>query len=170
MPPVTVALESHEFDVAPLLRAAFANATDTQDDVEDYPSDTDTPATKPFEEWNTVDDFDLPPRDASPPPKRPRIDVPTAPDKPPISYSHQKRRRKREQKAKEGQAPQTRTIRTYVHAGEELPTTLDTADLPTAHGAYTAKPADDQEKYGHKKRRSLAELQGLGFRLVRWNG
>jgi hypothetical protein len=42
--------------------------------------------------------------------------------------------------------------------------------LPTAHGAYAAKVEGQAEKRGGKQRRSLAELIGLGFQLVRWDG
>jgi hypothetical protein len=44
------------------------------------------------------------------------------------------------------------------------------AALPTAHGVYAAKVEDRAEKRGGKQRRSLAELIGLGFQLIPWNG
>jgi hypothetical protein len=47
---------------------------------------------------------------------------------------------------------------------------FNASTLPTARGAYAAKVEDKAEKYGGKKRRSLAELIALGFQLVRWNG
>ncbi|KAJ7797048.1 hypothetical protein B0H14DRAFT_3549290, partial [Mycena olivaceomarginata] len=47
---------------------------------------------------------------------------------------------------------------------------FDASSLPAAHGAYGAKREDDSERYGGKKRRTVAELIGLGFHLLRWNG
>jgi hypothetical protein len=48
---------------------------------------------------------------------------------------------------------------------------LDTAALPTAHGAYAAKAEGKKtEKYGSKKPCTLTELIAMGFRLVKWNG
>ncbi|KAJ7760888.1 hypothetical protein DFH07DRAFT_1021423 [Mycena maculata] len=47
---------------------------------------------------------------------------------------------------------------------------IDEDTLPTAQGAYTAKVESKQEKYGSKKRRTLAELIGLGFQVIPWNG
>ncbi|KAJ6467411.1 hypothetical protein C8R45DRAFT_783198, partial [Mycena sanguinolenta] len=42
--------------------------------------------------------------------------------------------------------------------------------LPTAQGAYGGKVESKAEKYGSKRRRSLAELLGLGLQLVPWDG
>ncbi|KAJ7734718.1 hypothetical protein B0H14DRAFT_2198399, partial [Mycena olivaceomarginata] len=42
------------------------------------------------------------------------------------------------------------------------------SELPAAHGAYAAKV--EQDTWGSKKRRTLPELIGLGFRLLSWDG
>jgi hypothetical protein len=84
------------------------------------------------------------------------------------------KRRKAEKRdrqiAAEGHVPRASTLREYVHRVEPLATSLDAATLPAAHGAYVAKVEQKDEKKGSKKCRSLFELLGLGFRLVRWNG
>ncbi|KAJ7814508.1 hypothetical protein B0H14DRAFT_3477020 [Mycena olivaceomarginata] len=49
-----------------------------------------------------------------------------------------------------------------------IPTVLDATELPAALGAYTAKV--EQDTWGSKKRRTLPELIGLGFRLLSWDG
>ncbi|KAJ7685970.1 hypothetical protein B0H17DRAFT_1332964 [Mycena rosella] len=49
-------------------------------------------------------------------------------------------------------------------------TTLDATRLPATHGGYAARVESADETWGSKKRRSLPELLGLGFQLVRWNG
>jgi hypothetical protein len=41
--------------------------------------------------------------------------------------------------------------------------------LPAALGAYAARVENKAEKYGGKKRRSVAELIQLGFQLIPWN-
>ncbi|KAJ7907726.1 hypothetical protein B0H13DRAFT_1879351 [Mycena leptocephala] len=51
-----------------------------------------------------------------------------------------------------------------------LATNLDASTLPVAHGTYAGKVEDKSEKYGSKQYRTLAQLLGLGFRLLKWNG
>ncbi|KAJ7840504.1 hypothetical protein B0H14DRAFT_3458046 [Mycena olivaceomarginata] len=49
-------------------------------------------------------------------------------------------------------------------------TDMSPAQLPSANIAYAAKVEDRAEKRGSKQRRSLAELIGVGFQLIPWNG
>jgi hypothetical protein len=87
-----------------------------------------------------------------------------------MPYAHVKRREKRRQ-AKEqpgGQRPRPTTLREHVRAERAIPTALDATELPAAHGAYAAKV--EQDTWGSKKRRTLPELIGLGFRLLSWDG
>jgi hypothetical protein len=47
---------------------------------------------------------------------------------------------------------------------------FNAASLPAALGAYAARVENKAEKYGGKKRYSVAELIQLGFQLIPWNG
>ncbi|KAF8124622.1 hypothetical protein K438DRAFT_2002606 [Mycena galopus ATCC 62051] len=47
---------------------------------------------------------------------------------------------------------------------------FDSSKLPTTHGAYGGKTEQRHEIYGKKKQRSMAELIGLGFQLISWDG
>jgi hypothetical protein len=70
-----------------------------------------------------------------------------------------------------GYTPRASTIAEQVTPAVPVDVpSFDTAALPTAHGTYGAKVESKSEKYGSKKRRSLVELIGLGFRLVNWDG
>ncbi|KAF7328643.1 hypothetical protein MSAN_02472900 [Mycena sanguinolenta] len=42
--------------------------------------------------------------------------------------------------------------------------------LPTGHGAFGSMTEQPGETHGKKKKRSVAELIGLGFQLIRWDG
>jgi hypothetical protein len=67
--------------------------------------------------------------------------------------------------------PRASTVAEHVKPAIPLHTpSLDAITLPATHGAYAGKVEDKDEKYGAKKRRSLAELISLGFQLVRWDG
>ncbi|KAJ7770870.1 hypothetical protein DFH07DRAFT_953867 [Mycena maculata] len=83
------------------------------------------------------------------------------------------RRKSKRQKIKQASShvPAASTIHKHVQPAIPLDTGLDTSTLPSAHGAYSAKlkgPAE--ERHGSKVRCSLANLLGLGFRLVEWDG
>ncbi|KAF8194495.1 hypothetical protein K438DRAFT_1588236 [Mycena galopus ATCC 62051] len=88
---------------------------------------------------------------------------------PPPRGAHARRRKKcKEKKATQSQAPHASTVRAHVHPENTVPTTLHTDSLPAARGGYTAKPTGNI--YGAKKRCSLAELIAVGFQLIRWDG
>ncbi|KAJ7761278.1 hypothetical protein DFH07DRAFT_740376 [Mycena maculata] len=128
------------------------------------------------EEWplrdpsNDIDD-PLPP---PPPRKRPRspsFDDLLATGKPQTG-NHRRRAAKRAKGIQhEGYEPRASIIRDHVLPAEPVTSpAFDASTLPTAQGAYTAKVESKQEKYGSKKRRTLAELIGLGFQVIPWNG
>ncbi|KAJ7855628.1 hypothetical protein B0H14DRAFT_3448935 [Mycena olivaceomarginata] len=153
------------FDVAPLLREAVAVESDEQEDIEALMEDLDEPL--PDDSWLNELDEPLPP---PPPPKRRCMDEVIASGARPMPYAHVKRREKRRQ-AKEqpsGQRPRPATLREHVCAERAIPTALNATELPAAHGAYAAKV--EQDTWGSKKRRTLPELIGLGFRLLSWDG
>ncbi|KAJ7830573.1 hypothetical protein B0H14DRAFT_2365716, partial [Mycena olivaceomarginata] len=56
----------------------------------------------------------------------------------------------------------------HIRAERAIPTALNATGLPATLGAYTAKV--EQDTWGSKKRRTLPELIGLGFRLLSWDG
>ncbi|KAF7369749.1 hypothetical protein MVEN_00306700 [Mycena venus] len=153
------------FDVAPLLREAVALDSDEQEDIETLMEDLDE--LPPDDSWLDELDEPLPPPS---PPKRRRMDEVIASGARPMRYAHVKRREKRKKEKKQpgGQRPRPATLREHVHADRAIPTQLDAAELPAAHGAYAAKV--EQGTWGSKKRRTLPELIGLGFRLIEWDG
>jgi hypothetical protein len=63
------------------------------------------------------------------------------------------------------------TMRKYVEPAQlvSLPA-FNAAVLPAAQGAYAAKVEARAEKRSSKQHRTLAELMGLGFQLIPWNG
>jgi hypothetical protein len=59
----------------------------------------------------------------------------------------------------------------HVQSAIPIPTKLNAAALPTAHGAYTSKIEDKKtEKHGRTRPCSLTELIAQGFQLIKWNG
>lgn len=165
------------------------------DDQEDREDSDDDPANEIDEEWppnplNEVDDEwppphnhmddldDLPP--APPTRKRrasPSFDAVVAAG-PALAGPHRRHRAhahraaKRARKIEEhGHVTRPAATRRHVQSSTRLDVnSFDTATLPVALGAYTAKTEGRKEKYGSKQRRSVAELIGLGFQLIRWNG
>ncbi|KAJ7756543.1 hypothetical protein B0H14DRAFT_2404706 [Mycena olivaceomarginata] len=87
-----------------------------------------------------------------------------------MPYAHIKRHEKRQLAKKQpgGQRPRPATLREHIRAERAIPTVLDATELPAAHGAYAARV--EQDTWGSKKRRTLPELIGLGFRLLSWDG
>ncbi|KAJ7091642.1 hypothetical protein C8R44DRAFT_719715 [Mycena epipterygia] len=180
MPEVS-ALCATDFDFAPLLSHAVAAKGDEQEDHEpeddfDEPLNLDDPLNQvdtewpPADPWNDVDD--LPP----PPPARKRRASATYDDLiatgAPLTGPHRRRAAKRARTIEtEGYEPRESTIRDHVRpAAPVVAPSFDASTLPVAHGAYGAKVEDKAEKYGSKKRRTVAELIGLGFQLIPWNG
>jgi hypothetical protein len=158
--------------------------SDDDDDVDDV--DEGTPLTDVSgidEQWpppdpmNEVDD--LPP--VPPPLKRhasPSFEdvVATAPA---LSGPHRRRpaphRRRALKRARaietEGYTPRPSTIAKHVAAAVHLPLpTFNASSMPAALGAYAARVENKGERYGSKKRRTVAELIQLGFQLIPWNG
>lgn len=186
MPEVS-ALRATDFDFAPLLSQAVAaegaNQEDhePEDDFDDPLNQVDTewppnPLNEIDEEWPPADPWndvdDLPP----PPPERKRRASVTYDDLiatgAPLTGPHRRRAAKRARKIEtEGHEPRESTIRDHVEpAAPVVAPSFDASTLPVAHGAYGAKVEDKGEKYGSKKRRTIAELIGLGFQLIPWNG
>jgi hypothetical protein len=165
---------------APLLSQAVAAECEGQEDHEPEDEDLDEdwtpePLNQVDEEWpppdplNTVDDVPAAP-------SRKRRASPTfeqvVASGPPQSGSHRRRALKRARNVEtHGHVARPAAIRKYVGPAQpfRLPV-FDAATLPTAHGAYAAKVEDRDEKRGSKQRRSLAELIGVGFQLIPWNG
>ncbi|KAJ7894414.1 hypothetical protein B0H14DRAFT_2559198 [Mycena olivaceomarginata] len=176
-------LQATDFDLGPLLSQAVAAESDEQEDSEPHDGlndideewlpnplnniDEDWP---PQDPWNDVDD--LPP----PPAAKKRRASPTFDDVvatgPPQKGNHHRRALKRVHKIEtDGFTPRASTLREHVQPAQPLHApSFNASALPTARGAYAAKVEDKAEKYGGKKRHSLAELIGLGFQLVHWNG
>ncbi|KAJ7680001.1 hypothetical protein B0H14DRAFT_3535987 [Mycena olivaceomarginata] len=166
---------------APLLSQAVAAECDDQEDKEPEDDDdvdqhwTPEPLNQVDDEWpppdplNTVDDVP-----ATPSRKRrasPTFDQVVA-SGPAQTGSHRRRALKcaREIETR-GHVARPAALRKYVAPAQPLHLpTFDAAAMPTAHGAYAAKVEDRAEKRGSKQRRSLAELIGLGFQLIPWNG
>ncbi|KAJ7066859.1 hypothetical protein B0H15DRAFT_958294 [Mycena belliarum] len=166
-PSSATALCAKTFDVAPLMRSAFQFESTYDDDLPDAPSDQEL--AEAAELRNIDEDHPAPSRSPSPRPKRVRL------DDVPIRLKHRKlKRRDARQQATVtlGQAPRAATLRDHILASSSapIPCQLDATDLPAAHGAYTAKNEGKKEKQGSQKRRSLAELLHMGFRLIPWNG
>ncbi|KAJ7155576.1 hypothetical protein C8R43DRAFT_1000503 [Mycena crocata] len=171
-PPSAVTLQSLSFDLAPLLRAAIAREGGEADELEE--DELNTVDDLPLLDQSGVDDGPLaaggpsrdpPSRSPSPPPKRPRLDkVPTR-----NHHRHLKRRRTRDIEKEGGPVRRQATLLAQVAANKDhaLIAPLDALDLPVARGGYSAKVGDT---YGSKKRRTLAEVLALGFRLVKWDG
>jgi hypothetical protein len=88
----------------------------------------------------------------------------------PMPYAHIKCREKCQLAKKQpgGQRPRLATLREHIRAERAIPTVLDATELPATHGAYAARV--EQDTWGSKKRRTLPELIGLGFRLLSWDG
>ncbi|KAJ7225314.1 hypothetical protein GGX14DRAFT_556116 [Mycena pura] len=90
-----------------------------------------------------------------------------ADDLPPVPGPHRRRAAKRARKiASEGHVPRASAVRKHVAPAQPICVpAFNASGLPSARGAYAAVVEQKVEKYGHKKRRSVAELLGLGFQL-----
>jgi hypothetical protein len=176
-------LQGQDFDFAPLVSRAVEVEGDAQEDHEpdDDLDDVDkewppNPLSSINEEWpppdplNDVNDLPLPPPRCKRP-ASPSYDNLLATGKP-LKNKHRRRAAKRVRTiVQNGYTPRASTIAEQVMPAVpvEVPS-FDTAALPTAHGAYGAKVESKGKKYGSKKPRSLVELIGLGFQLVKWDG
>lgn len=190
-------LQGTTFDFAPLVARAVACESDEQTDredgdVDDFTSDELDESLPPPNFWDDIDDID------PTPPKRPRatsFEEVVASSKKPHTGAHRHRPAKpalagkAAQKAKSTTAANSRRTakraREFVDTGRvasaavtnahvrpavPLDTELDTSSLPTKVGAYSAKPETKPERRGSKVPRSLVNLLGLGFHLIKWDG
>ncbi|KAJ7186303.1 hypothetical protein GGX14DRAFT_581151 [Mycena pura] len=173
------AVQAATFDIAPLLLKAVAVERDGQEDLEpdDALNDIDD-AWPPLPEpdpWNEVDDLRPAPEHCALPTRK-RCASPTydrlVATGTPLSGPHRRRATQRARKiAAEGHTSRASTLREYVAPAEPICVpTFDASGLPSARGAYAAVVEQKVEKHGHKKRRSVAELLGLGFQLFQWDG
>ncbi|KAJ7774333.1 hypothetical protein DFH07DRAFT_952577 [Mycena maculata] len=72
--------------------------------------------------------------------------------------------------AARGHVPAPATVAAVVQLAAPVPTDLDASGLPVTFGAYSGKAEGKVEKKGSKVRHSVADLLGLGFHLVKWDG
>ncbi|KAJ7033781.1 hypothetical protein C8F04DRAFT_1260512 [Mycena alexandri] len=149
---------------------------------EAWPPPPSPPSPPPPDPFNDVDDdnphpkkrsrrisFDEVVASATPPHKGPHCTRPAPAPTP--SASHRRRALKRAAThVAAGHQPAAPGLLAHVNAAVPLTTAFDTSTLPSTHGAYAAKVEDKAEKHGSKVRRSLANLLGLGFDLIRWDG
>ncbi|KAJ7713836.1 hypothetical protein B0H14DRAFT_3523214 [Mycena olivaceomarginata] len=150
-------LQASEFDLGPLLSVAIAAESDEQEDSEPHDALNDIDKEWPPNPLNDIDK-DWPPQDPWNETSAERQPSPRA----------LKRMRKI---AEVGFTPRASTLREHVQPVQPIyAPSFNASALPTAHGAYAAKVEGPAEKRGGKQRRSLAELIGLGFQLVRWDG
>ncbi|KAJ7185116.1 hypothetical protein B0H12DRAFT_1246765 [Mycena haematopus] len=174
-----------DIDFAPLLSRAVAAEGDDQADFEheDEPDwldgiDAENPTHQTHAEhlapdpWNDVDDVIEPP---APIKKRQRLatsyDDCIATGKP-LTGAHRRRKVRRLRRIEaEGHVSRASVLEEIVKPAKPIAVpTFDASTLPTARGAYSAKTERPAETHGSRRRRSVAELIGLGFQLIRWNG
>ncbi|KAJ6456047.1 hypothetical protein C8R45DRAFT_1186839 [Mycena sanguinolenta] len=181
-----------DVDFAPLLSRAVAAESDQQVDIEsddepiedpdqfldqidtEWPPD---PLNQVDEEWppvnpmNEVDDLS-PNRQRRRP--RPIIfeDVVRAGKQHAGARAHFRSRNRRRRKiATEGHTPSASVCQTIFSEAEPISVAnFDASTLPTAQGAYGGKTELPDETRGKTRKRSVAELIGLGFQLIKWDG
>ncbi|KAJ7719757.1 hypothetical protein B0H14DRAFT_3521165 [Mycena olivaceomarginata] len=176
--PSVNALRATDFDFAPLVAQAVAAQDDNQEDEEPHDHLDDIDEEWPPNPLNEVDDVWPPPDpmnevDDLPPPSssRKRAVSPTFDDLlatgQPHKGCHRRRAAKRARSIQEeGYVPRASVVAEHVKPAIPLHIpSLDAITLPATHGAYAGRVEDKDEKYGAKKRRSLAELISLGFQL-----
>ncbi|KAJ7726037.1 hypothetical protein DFH07DRAFT_970648 [Mycena maculata] len=189
-PKIIHALQEPAFDIGPLIAWAVAAKSEEQDDHEAAAA-TARPRPRP-----TLP----PPKQLDPPPPIAASPQPAASPKPATNpkprpgpqrsstkaekaakaaekaqkahaASHNRRRAKHARDlAAHGHLPSPATVSAIVRPAVPLKTDLNASALPTAFGAYSGKLEDKIEKKGSKVRRSVADLVGLGFQLVKWDG
>ncbi|KAJ7723599.1 hypothetical protein B0H14DRAFT_3519894 [Mycena olivaceomarginata] len=177
------ALRATDFDFAPLVAQAVAAQDDNQEDEEPHDHLDDIDEEWPPNPLNEVDDVWPPPDpmnkvDDLPPPSssRKRAASPTFDDLLATGQPHKGCHRRRAAKhvrwiQEEGYVPRASVVAEHVKPAIPLHIpSLDVITLPATHSTYAGRVEDKDEKYGAKKRRSLAELISLGFQLVRWDG
>ncbi|KAJ6517024.1 hypothetical protein DFH09DRAFT_1332607 [Mycena vulgaris] len=181
------ALQKHDFDYAPLITCAVVSESNTQadqeendslDDVDDALGDVDDELVLP-DPWNHIDDIHPTPLGPTAPYKRrhsPSFDEVVASSSPPHTGPHRRR------PAKPMAAMDSKQWVTLHHSGACAPccsahhpavpltTRVAAFTLPATLGAYSAKIKDKKEKLGSKTRRFLANLLGLGFQVIEWDG
>lgn len=84
------------------------------------------------------------------------------------SRSHQKRRKAREAKTlNEGRIATPKMLKKLVNPVHQISTTLESEDLPVAHGGYSSTRGTFVDA---KAKLSLDSLRVLGIQVVAWNG
>lgn len=100
-------------------------------------------------------------RSASPAPVPP-------PKKSKHARKHKKARYAREERLeREGHLPRPKVVQRNIKAGAGIKTTLDSARLPAAHGAYVAKNGAETSP---GKKYLPADLDAMGLSRIPWNG
>ncbi|KAF7367672.1 hypothetical protein MSAN_00830900 [Mycena sanguinolenta] len=173
------------FHFGPLVSQAVRVECDDQEDIEPgdslpdpdiewpaSPADATDAESTPLDPLNDVND--LPPSPLPAPRKRrasPTFEEVCATGKP-LKSCHRRRAAKRVKTIhEEGHRPRASVIDQQVRQADPLAVpSLNAEALPAAQGAYVAKIETKIEKRGSKTRRSLAELIGLGFQLIPWDG
>ncbi|KAJ7790911.1 hypothetical protein B0H14DRAFT_3501152 [Mycena olivaceomarginata] len=182
------------FDVRPLLAEAAVHEADDQEDHEEgddcdeidqnSPLDSllDIDRDPPPDPFNEVDDESpppplllRPPPSPPPPPPAKRRRATTFDDfdghKPQTGSHHCRALKRKEKIVMEGRVPRASIAQEHVQSAIPIPTKLNAATLPTAHGTYAGKIEDKKtEKCGRTVPRSLTELIARGFQLIKWNG
>ena len=168
-----------QLDVAPLVSRAVALESDELEDAEhdDEPAPPlDHDLNQIDESWpppdpmNEIDDLPAPPL----PKKRKRattFDDCIATGKPQSGPHRRRAVRRKLQIGAEGHTTPA-SVRSEVTA-KAVPIAaphFDTSTLPAAQGAYGGKTENADEKRGKTRKRSVAELIGLGFQLISWDG
>ncbi|KAK6992484.1 hypothetical protein R3P38DRAFT_2569589 [Favolaschia claudopus] len=185
LPPLVTAFQAHTFDVAPLVARAVALEGDDQQDHEaEDDIDDEWPPRDPL---NDIDE-DWPPRTSSagtdaanPPPssatkrrRSPSFDEvkakPTQQQKSTHAANARRAAKRARQFAEVGHVAAPSTVEQYVSPATPVQTQLYTSQLPHKLGAYSAKCSTHTELLGSRVPRSLRELLGRGFHLVKWDG
>ncbi|KAJ7832528.1 hypothetical protein B0H14DRAFT_3463313 [Mycena olivaceomarginata] len=156
---------------APLLLRAVELESDDQEDREDSDDDSDDDSNDIDNEWPPLPIDEI---DEEWPPPDPMNEVDDLPPAPPTrkrraspTFEDVRARNIEEQ----GHTARPSAVERHVRSAEPIHVpSFDASTLPVSLGAYAGKTENKTEKYGAKKRRSLAELIGLGFQLIRWNG
>ncbi|KAJ7126502.1 hypothetical protein C8R43DRAFT_958011 [Mycena crocata] len=170
-PSSTDALCSATFDLGPLLRESIAREGTEEEDTALFPPQPPLVDDQGVDDLPVIDDSgvdEFSPASAPRPAKRVRLeDVPRR-----NGHRHAKRQKQREAAfARTGHVAQQPTLLAQVAANAAakaaIHATLDATNLDTARGAYAGKKGD---LHGGKKRRTLAEILAMGFRLLPWNG
>ncbi|KAJ7736988.1 hypothetical protein DFH07DRAFT_966678 [Mycena maculata] len=199
-PKIIHVLQEPAFDIGPLIARAVAAESEEQDDHEGDDDEAGQASLADARDELLPPPLGLdqgqpfpPPKQLDPPPPIAASPQPAASPKPATNpkprpgpqrsstkaekaqkaraASHNRGRAKHARDlAAHGHLPSPATVSTIVRPAAPLKTDLNASALPTAFGAYSGKLEDKIEKKGSKVQRSVADLVGLGFQLVKWDG